>query len=120
MTLLELNGQFVKLSVYHDDPETFPEGRHSFKVVDTIAEAQGIMFLCPACWVKNSGSIGTHSIICWSRSRGVPDERSPGPGRWTFHGSGIGDLTVLGDPVGSAASVNAGCWHGFITGGKIC
>lgn len=30
-----------------------------------IAEAQGIWFLCPACFVKNQGPIGTHMVLVW-------------------------------------------------------
>ena len=111
MTLRELECQFVKLVSM--DPKKI------WKIVDNFADAQGVMFLCPTCFQKNKGPVGTHSILCWSRSRGVPDGVSPGPGRWTFHGTGIDNLTLLGDPVGTAASVNAGCWHGFVRDGKI-
>ena len=31
--------------------------------VESLADAQQVMFLCPACYVKNGGEIGTHSVI---------------------------------------------------------
>lgn len=89
--------------------------------VDGIGAAQGIMFLCPKCFVANGGPVGTHAVICWSRSRGVPDEASPGPGRWTLEGSSFEDLTLNGD--GGSRSVLLTCggcaWHGFVTNGEV-
>jgi hypothetical protein len=86
-----------------------------------IHDAQGISFLCPLCFEKNGGPVNTHSVICWSRSRGVPDDASPGPGRWMLDGTGFADLTLNGDPPGNARSVllTGGCnWHGYITNGE--
>jgi hypothetical protein len=89
----------------------------------SIAEAQGIIFLCPVCWVKNSGPVGTHSVICWSRSRGVPEDAVPGPGRWLLVGTGYDDLTLDADPPNTARSVlltGPGCgWHGYVTNGEV-
>lgn len=88
----------------------------------SMDEAQGIIFLCPKCFAANGGPVGTHSVICWSRSRGVPDHETPGPGRWTFAGTSFEDLTLNGDPPGNARSVllTAGCrWHGLITNGEV-
>lgn len=89
--------------------------------VDSLAEAQGILFLCPKCFVANGGRVGTHSVVCWSRSRGVPDDATPGPGRWTLEGTGFHDLTLNGD--GGSRSVlltGGGCaWHGFVTNGEV-
>src|SRR4051812_23022235 len=48
--------------------------------VDTLEQAQGIDFLCPVCFVTNGGSEGTHHVLCWSRSRGAPEDAKPGPG----------------------------------------
>jgi len=111
MKLRELDARFIKIA--QTDPEKI------WAHVESINDAQGVIFLCPACYKKHGGPEGTHSILCWSRSRGVPDDFSPKPGRWTLHGAGIDDLTLLGDPVGSAASVDAGCWHGFVKNGEI-
>ena len=86
---------------------------NGWREVDTLAEAQGIMFLCPKCQ--------SHSVVCWSRSRGTPDKAQPGPGRWAMKGTGYADLTLDADPPSSARSVllNGGCgWHGFVSNGE--
>ncbi len=112
MKLTELHPEFIAL---------IPEGwRH----VEAIAEAQGVMFLCPKCWVANGGPVGTHAVICWSRSRGVPDSQYPKPGRWTLEGTGLHDLTLNGDAPGGGGArsvlLTGGCqWHGFVTNGEV-
>ena len=110
MRLTELKPSFLR---YEDG------GR--MRIVESIGEAQGIMFLCPKCYTANGGAAGTHSVICWSRSRGVPDSASPRPGRWKIEGTGFGDITLNADPPGTARSVLliGGCaWHGFVTHGE--
>ncbi len=93
------------------------DGVHHVEV-DSIAEAQGLMFLCPKCYVANGGCVGTHRIICWSRSRGVPDDAKPGPGRWDLVGTGFDDLSLLAGS--SSVQLLGGCnWHGFVTGGEV-
>lgn len=90
-----------------------------FPFVDTIDQAQGVEFLCPKCFAANNGPIGTHAVICWSRSRGVPDSADPGPGRWRLVGTGFHDLSLMEEP-GKSRSVQliGGCaWHGFVTNG---
>lgn len=100
-----------------------PGADYSYRETDAIAEAQGVMFLCPVCFVANHGAVGTHRIICWSRSRGVPDEMDPKPGRWSLDGSGYQDLTLNGDPPGAARSVllqTAPCAaHFHVTAGEV-
>lgn len=134
MKLTELEPEFLVRVVLHgvhvtlvNDPAHPDTGTHDaivdqdiFRRVDSIAEAQGVMFKCPKCFVTNGGIVGTHMVICWSRSRGVPDDATPGPGRWTLLGSGFADLT-LGEEPGQTRSVLllGGCaWHGFITNGE--
>lgn len=107
--LRDLDARFMRV--------TGPKTR---KRVATIGEAHGVMFLCPKCFTRNGGKVGTHSVICWSRSAGTPDDAEPLPGRWSLHGTGIDDLHLEGDPVGNARSVQllGGCnWHGFINHG---
>ena len=114
MRLIDLDASFVRLS---EDPQN-PRG--SFHHVGSIAEAQGVMFLCPLCYGSNNGERGTHSVICWSRSRGVPDDIDPKPGRWVLAGTGLDDLTLDAEP-GQSRSVLllGGCnWHGFVTAGE--
>jgi hypothetical protein len=95
--------------------------RTFWPIVDTLAAAQGVEFLCPKCFAANGGAVGTHAVICWSRSRGIPDAASPGPGRWRLTGTGFGDLSLMEEP-GQSRSVLllGGCaWHGFVTNGDV-
>lgn len=88
--------------------------------VSGIEHAQGIRFLCPKCYAANNGPIGTHSVVCWSSSRGVPDDALPGPGRWALRGTSFNDLTLDCEP-GKSRSVAllGGCaWHGYVTAGE--
>ena len=90
--------------------------------VDRIEDAQGIKFLCPKCFTANHGPINTHGVICWSRSRGVPDDAKPYPGRWRLVGTSYEDLSLMEEP-GHTRSVQLtgeGCkWHGFVTDGEV-
>jgi hypothetical protein len=110
LKLTELNAQFIRREVvggveYHHD-------------VNTIAEADGILFLCPKCFITNAGPIGTHSVICW-RPRIAPDVE-PKPGRWEFEGTSIDDLTLKAGS-SSILLTGEGCHaHFFITNGEIC
>jgi len=115
MRLLDLDPSFLCLEIKDD-------GGLIFHFVDRLDEADGVKFLCPKCFAKNGGSVGTHAVICWSRSRGVPEDVTPGPGRWKMVGTGLGDLTLDADPPSTARSVflNGGCgWHGFVTKGEV-
>lgn len=89
--------------------------------VDTLPEADGVQFLCPLCFDKNQGIVGTHSVLCWFVGK-VPDHIDPKPGRWTPQGNGLDDLTfVPGDPprAVSVALTGEGCpWHGFVRNGE--
>jgi len=114
--LTQLEPEFISLS----------GDRGSFREVENIGDAQGISFLCPACFEANGGSIGTHSVICWSRSRGVPDHIEPAPGRWAMVGTNFHDLTLNADLPSTARSVDLTAngkfpkeWHGFITNGEV-
>lgn len=86
MKLSTLRGQFLKRradkieGVFYDH-------------VDKLDQADGLMFLCPTCYAKNDGMIGTHSIICWFKGK-VADDVTPGPGRWTPSGTKMNDLTL--------------------------
>lgn len=108
-TLRELEANLVKL--------TSPNG--SMRYVETLAEADGLMFLCPKCFAENKGSVGTHSVLCWFVGR-VPDTLDPKPGRWTPQGTGLDDLTFVPGAPPRAVSVKltSGCmWHGFVKQG---
>lgn len=114
MKLTELEPQFLRYEAMHCGV--------SYHEVDTIVEAQGIVFLCPTCFEKNSGPVGTHMVLCWSRSRGVPDNATPGPGRWKLDGTDYNDLSLNADPPGEQRSVQfqIGCnAHFHVTNGEI-
>jgi len=112
--LVDLDPRFIRY-------QRTAAGRVSFIAVQSIAEAQGVRFLCPKCFAANGGARGTHVVICLSRSAGVPEDARPGPGRWKLEGAGYADLTLNADPPGTARSVqvSGGCnWHGFIERGE--
>lgn len=81
-----------------------------------MAEADGVIFLCPKCFTANGGPMGTHSVICWFVGR-VPATEQPGPGRWIPSGLGVDDLTFIG-PGAASVQLTKGCqWHGFVRKG---
>jgi hypothetical protein len=97
--LTDLEPQFLKIT----SPTTYHH-------VETIAEADGIMFLCPKCFA-------THSILCW-RPR-VDASHRPGPGRWEFEGASYNDLTLVAGS-SSVFLTGDGCKaHFFVRNGEI-
>lgn len=80
----------------------------------SIANVHGVKFLCPTCFKKNNGPIGTESVLCWFAGRGVPDDAFPGPGRWAALGTSFDDLTLS-----PSVNVDHEHWHGFITNGEV-
>jgi hypothetical protein len=108
MRLTDLEPQFLRI----ENPTTYAH-------VDDIHQAQGVCFLCPVCFKKNNGPVGTHSIICWFTGRGVPDGLHPVPGRWNAQGTGYHDLTFAG-PGAASILLQGGCnAHFFIRNGEI-
>jgi hypothetical protein len=104
--LLDLEPRFEKIV----EPNKLYHG------VDSIAEADGVLFLCPKCFVENSGPVGTHSVLCW-RPR-VPQTEFPVPGRWEFEGTGLHDLTLVAGS--SSVLLTGGCnAHFFVRQGEI-
>jgi len=91
------------------------------RLVGSLAEAQGVRFLCPKCFAANGGKVGTHAVVCWSSSRGVPEDARPGPGRWTLEGTSLADLTLGSEPGKSrSVALQGGCmWHGYVTQGEV-
>lgn len=94
---------------------------HGFKTVPKLAEADGVMFLCPKCFAEDPpGPVGTHAVICWFAGK-VPDDVDPKPGRWTPSGTGLSDLTfVPGEPTRAVSvQINGGCEAHFnVVGGQ--
>lgn len=101
MKLAELEPMFVKRSG--------TDG--SYAILDSIEGADGLQLLCPICFLKNNGAVGTHSILCWTPN--VPLSVTPGPGRWELQGKGIGDLTLIGKPT-SSVKLEGGCRAHFV------
>lgn len=95
------------------EPQWIVSTDEGLRRVDTIAEAEGIMFLCPKCYLDNGGSVGTHAVICWSPK--APASVPPGPARWTMTGTDYGDLTLS-----PSIQITSGCmWHGFVKDGEV-
>lgn len=89
---------------------------HKFRCVGTLAEADGVEFLCPKCYQANSGPIGTHAVICWAPQ--VPQDTAPFGGRWEMHGTGLYDLTLVAGS--SSVLIKGGCnAHFFVRKGQI-
>lgn len=85
--------------------------------VEQLSEAQGIMFLCPLCFAKNGGPVGTHSVHVSFEGRNVPVEAGSNndqgqPSRWNIiGGNGLDDLQL--SP--SIYTKTSPCqWHGYI------
>lgn len=116
-------GQYVHRS---DDGEAFMWGptptRYAFHKCASVAEADQIMFLCPACFEKNGGSKGTHSVMASFADRAIPDEAGSRdadgkPTRWTIvSGNGLDDLVLTPSILLDAKRpADQGChWHGFV------
>ena len=107
MRLVDLEASFRKLL---DD-------RGSHAEVKSLSEADGVMFLCPKCFVELRGKVGCHSVLCWFEDK-VPDTLDPKPGRWKPVGAGLDDLTFVVGKKSNSVLLTSGCkWHGFVTNG---
>ena len=102
--LTELNAEFV--GRYNERSGGFMEQGNQ------MHGAQGVLFDCPLC--------GGHSILAWFKGK-VPDDASPGPGRWTPIGTSLEDLTLTPsinlDTEEMAKYADACKWHGYVTNG---
>jgi len=108
-TLKQLEAAFLTCS----DPNEL-----EFKPAADVASAHGVVFLCPKCFAKNNGPVGTHSILCWFAGR-VSDKVTPGPGRWNPQGTSLDDLTFVG-PGAFSVLLTSGCgFHGFVENGSV-
>ena len=107
----DLEGQFYGMPVLDE------EGHQVWLRVVSIQEAEGLLFLCPTCYVQNgNSSVGTHWIMCWSLN--VSQEFTPTPGRWELVGTELVNVSLVANS--SSISVTGGCGaHFFITEGTI-
>ncbi len=90
--------------------------------VETVAEADGVMFLCPSCYDRNSGDVGTHSILVWIAGREIPASETPLP-RWDASGTALADLTLrpsinLHPDANRHPNACLG-WHGWVRAGEL-
>ncbi len=87
-----------------------------FVNVEAIGDADGIIFLCPKCFAANGGSLGTHSVVCWSPR--VPPDADPKPGRWNLVGTSYADLSLRAGS--SSVLLTGGCnAHFYVERGDI-
>lgn len=107
MKLTDLQPEFIKL-----------ESEDTWRTVSSTlaADADGLMFLCPKCFVETNGPIGCHRVICWKPH--VPLTIHPRPGRWQFEGKSFYDLSLKASS--SSILLLGGCGaHFFIEAGEI-
>lgn len=96
--------------------------RYEFHDVGIISEADHLMFLCPLCFEKNGGPVGTHSIMVSFAGRNIPDDAGSrdstgAPSRWTIvSGTSLDDLVLSPSILLDAdRAPEKGChWHGFV------
>lgn len=87
----------------------------TWRDVKTLAEATCVQFLCPLCYERNGGSVGTHGIRIDFAGRATPDEhvmhnKQGQPVRWTVGGTSLKDLVLS-----PSIQIEGGCnWHGYI------
>jgi hypothetical protein len=75
ITLPKLEPHFLK-----------PVSRLRYKYTDDIGAAEGMIFLCPACfWSNNGDKKRTHATTIWLLPR---------PRCWGFEGNGYDDLSL--------------------------
>ncbi len=116
MKLTELEPQFV----CYEKRDIGEILRH----VDSFTEAQGVQFLCPVCFVRHNGPVGTHYIEVSFAGKGVQDHqgshnREGQPSRWNASGTYYNDLTCTPSVVIDPAEPACAGWHGFITNGEV-
>jgi len=89
----------------------------SWRCVEEIEGADGVLFLCPKCFETNSGEVGTHSIICWAPHIPLLPDLT-GPGRWALKGTSVEDLSLVAGS--SSVLLNGGCnAHFFVECGLV-
>lgn len=112
MRLITLKPQFLKLE---NSPGESAAAKS--KVVSDITEADGIMFICPKCYMDNGMTEkGTHHILCWTPK--IPTEVNPKPGRWNLVGTNFRDISLVAGS--SSILLTGGCnAHFWIRNGEI-
>lgn len=122
----DLQGEFIDMRLSILEPQFVKHTLGDNKKIDihvhTLEESNGIFFLCPVCWNKNNGPVGTHGIVVTFHGRNVPDElgshnKEGQPTRWNVSGNSYENLTLT--PSIDISRNLPGEWHGFITNGEV-
>lgn len=82
----------------------------TFHPVETLAEADGVWFLCPKCFVANGGAKGTHPVAILFKEG--PGERFNRGVRWQLvaGSTGLSDLALT-----PSIQTHGSCeWHGWV------
>ncbi len=86
-----------------------------FHNVESLSDADHIVFLCPMCFEKNGGAKRTHQVFVSFAGRDIPLEAGSinnkgQPSRWNVSGSGLDDLVLT-----PSILIGGPCaWHGYI------
>ena len=121
MKLTDLEPQFVRYERRYVDGVWGDYLPHA----NSISEAQGVLFLCPSCFVRNGGAVGTHLIEVSFAGPGVQDHqgsrnRKGAPSRWDVTGTAYTvSHSVSPDQSPDCAPAEPACagWHGYVTNG---
>ena len=116
-TLRALEAHFTKFYWTTEHPtQTAGSGqkRESYAPSNSLAEADGIWFLCPLCFKTNNGPVGTHQIRIGFRGIAEPGtygyNKKGEPVLWKMSGTGLDDLVLS-----PSIQLEGGCnWHGFV------
>lgn len=109
--LRELEGELVRITKRKKGQPV------SYETVKELRKAHGVRYLCPVCFWKNGGPVGTHWCLHWFTKAKLPDDATPGPGRWNVQGHDIDDITFVAP--GSFSVNMVGHWHGWIESGTV-
>lgn len=123
MLLADLEPQFVRYET-KIEWRTFVDGRRQgpveYSIFCEFQQAQGIQFLCPACFQKNNGAVGTHWVAVTFAERGATDSQGShgkdgSPTRWSVSGDSYSNLSLT-----PSILLDGGCnWHGWVKNGEI-
>jgi hypothetical protein len=136
MLLTNLEPNFIcyetkveEYEVVDGDPQTWRErgcptkkvtGPREYKnFLPSISGAEGIIFLCPKCFIEKNGKVGVHSCEVTFKGQ-VADEvgthnKEGNPVRWDVSGDKMENLTI-----NPSILLDGGCgWHGWIKDGQI-
>ena len=124
MQLTDLEPQFVRYETRPHESQAAGWTSEYLVRVDALAEAQGIKCLCPSCFLRNNGAVGTHWLEISFSGRGVKDHqgsrnREGGPSRWDVSGTGYQNLSMRPSVLIDPALPGCPGWHGFITNGEV-